>query len=283
MVTVLIAEPEPCLRDAYTTFFSELGCRIQVATNGLDCLSILRKTVPDLLILDLDLLWGGAAGVLAVLQQDTQFPSERVVVTAPVDARGSLETLASTFGVQTLTKPFPVNALIDNAAKNAPSKSRTPWTGRWRRGVLIVDDDKNIRELLRTRLERDGFRAWAAGSGEEALVLCKEFADQLAVIVLDIQMPGLTGPETFDEIAKIDADIPVCFMTADLGIYELEDLLQRGARYVFAKPFQMTEFADIVRTLAEETNGLLQYQFSSACTIQEHEDLLRMQWTHLQI
>lgn len=141
--------------------------------------------------------------------------------------------------------------VFDRAAEALSTKPRCHSRGRSRRGVLIVDDDVGIRELLRIRIGRDGFRAWAASSGEEALVLCKEFADQLAVIVMDIQMPGLSGPETFEEIAKIDPQIPVCFMTGDPGKYEPEDLLKRGARHIFHKPFRMTEFAEIVRTLAE--------------------------------
>lgn len=253
MPTVLIAEPERHLLEAYRTFFSELGFQIHVATDGLACLSILRTTVPDLLILDAKLLWGGGEGVLAVLQEESNLPRERVVITATVAESRPLEALASSLGVRTLTKPFPVSALFDGLAEASSTKTRSHSRGRRRRGVLIVDDEGSIRELLRIRMERDGFRAWAASSGEEALVLCKEFADQIAVIILDIQMPGMSGPETFEEIAKINVQIPVCFMTGDPGKYEPGDLLMRGARHVFHKPFRMNEFAEIVLMLAEES------------------------------
>ncbi len=257
MPTVLISEPDLCLRDAYRAFFSNLGFQIQIAADGLDCLSILRNSVPDLLILDLGLLWGGAEGVLAVLSEDTKLPRERVVVTAAVAASRSLETLAASLGVRTLTKPFPISSLIEDDRKTPLPKAPGQSAGRWRRGVLIVDDDVGIREMLRRRIERDGFRAWAASSGEEALVLCKEFADQLAVVILDIRMPGLSGPQTFEAMTTIDPDIPVCFMTGDPGTYVVEDLLQRGARHIFQKPFRMTEFAEIVHSIAEESIGLV--------------------------
>ena len=91
---------------------------------------------------------------------------------------------------------------------------------------------------------------WTAASGEEALDHCCEHSDEIAVILLDVRMPGLDGPQTLDGIRELDVDIPVCFMTGDPGKYETSYLLRQGARHLFRKPFRMDEILRVVANLA---------------------------------
>jgi DNA-binding response OmpR family regulator len=128
------------------------------------------------------------------------------------------------------------------------------------RGVLVVDDEPFIRELVGRRLREEGFPVWTAGNGEEALDLCYRLGGQLAVVLLDVQMPGLDGPHTLERMRDLDAHVAVCFMTGDPGIYGPIDLMGLGARHVFAKPFRMREMVQAVRTLTDETVGHMHAQ-----------------------
>jgi CheY-like chemotaxis protein len=113
-------------------------------------------------------------------------------------------------------------------------------------GVLIVDDCELMRLMLRLALEQTGFRVWVANTGAEAINLYREHRAAIAAVLLDVQMPGLDGPRTLDALRDLGPDIQVCFVSGDTGQYTPEELIRRGARAVFSKPFRITDLADAV-------------------------------------
>jgi CheY-like chemotaxis protein len=117
-------------------------------------------------------------------------------------------------------------------------------------GVLVVDDEQMVRIMLQLSLERNGFDVWLAGSGQEAIDLYRQHTDKIAVVVLDVRMPGLDGPHTLEGLRELNPDVQACFMSGETGAYEPEELLQRGAAYVIAKPFLLDELANILRLMA---------------------------------
>ena len=66
---LLIAEGNAQLREDYKRLFGELGIRVETATDGLECWAKLQECAPDALVLDMDMHWGGGAGVLARLRE----------------------------------------------------------------------------------------------------------------------------------------------------------------------------------------------------------------------
>ena len=80
--------------------------------------------------------------------------------------------------------------------------------------ILIVDDEPEIRELLKKKLGRHVYAAIAAADGQEALAICREQLPDL--ILLDIAMPQMDGYETCEKLKqdKITAGIPVLLLTA---------------------------------------------------------------------
>lgn len=79
--TLLIAETDVELCRNYRKLFGESGYLVEIATDGLQCLAKLRQYAPDLLILDRQLRWGGADGVLAWLREELYGPSLPVILT----------------------------------------------------------------------------------------------------------------------------------------------------------------------------------------------------------
>jgi len=129
---------------------------------------------------------------------------------------------------------------------------KQPSSDRQRRGILVVDDEPAIRDILQRYLQCQGFHVWTAANGKEALDYYCDHSDEIAVILLDVRMPGLDGPHTLDGIRKLDADIPVCFMTGDAGDYEAADLLKKGARHLFGKTFSLDEIVSVVCDLVRQ-------------------------------
>lgn len=78
--------------------------------------------------------------------------------------------------------------------------------------ILVVDDEENIRLLLKEELEDEGYEVLTAKSGEEALDLVQ--AERPDLVTLDIKMPGESGLMTLRKIREINYDLPVILCTA---------------------------------------------------------------------
>jgi DNA-binding response OmpR family regulator len=104
--------------------------------------------------------------------------------------------------------------------------------------ILVVDDDADVRGLVRALLERAGARVSEASSGREALRLA--FGEPPEAIVLDVSMPDLDGWETLERIRQVSA-VPVLMLTAHGGELEKVRGLQAGADDYVTKPFGRQE------------------------------------------
>ena len=114
--------------------------------------------------------------------------------------------------------------------------------------VLIVDDEDDIRELVRISLERvGGLEVLSASSGEEGIAVAT--AEQPDAILLDAMMPGLDGPQTLERLKASDATsaIPVVFLTGSVQEVERNGFLGLGAAGILPKPFDPMTLADRLR------------------------------------
>jgi DNA-binding response OmpR family regulator len=116
-------------------------------------------------------------------------------------------------------------------------------------GVLVVDDEHMVRIMVQMGLERNGFEVLLASNGREAIDLFRAHREEIAVVLLDVCMPGLDGVQTLNGLRELDCEVPACFMTAYTGAFEPEDLLRHGIAHVIAKPFHLEELASILRLL----------------------------------
>lgn len=104
--------------------------------------------------------------------------------------------------------------------------------------VMCVEDDADIRMILEFSLANvGGYEVCMCEDGRSALARAPAFAPDL--ILLDVMMPGLTGPETLQALRALPqtARVPVVFLTAKAMPDQMEQLLQHGATGVIVKPF----------------------------------------------
>jgi two-component system, OmpR family, response regulator MtrA len=112
--------------------------------------------------------------------------------------------------------------------------------------VLVVDDETDIRRLIRTLLERAGMRVTEASSGMDALRRLQ--VEHVDAVVLDVTMPGLNGWQTLERIRDL-GDMPVLMLTARLGELNAVRGLRAGADDYVTKPFEMRELVARMRSL----------------------------------
>ena len=117
-------------------------------------------------------------------------------------------------------------------------------------GVLVVDDETAVLCVLAARLRIEGYKVWLAGHGHQAIEFYRRHREEIAVVLLDVRMPGLDGPHTLTALRKLCPAVRCCFMTGNPTPYTEEGLLQMGAVRVFRKPFAFTEVIDTLDQLA---------------------------------
>jgi DNA-binding response OmpR family regulator len=112
--------------------------------------------------------------------------------------------------------------------------------------VLVVDDDPDIRELLFTALEDEGFEVVPAGNGLEALAIIKTFRPD--VIVLDLMMPVMDGWQFANELRARDEDIPLVLLSAARDLKTHAKAL--SAADIIEKPFDLSELLPKIARVA---------------------------------
>nr|WP_315266335.1 response regulator transcription factor [Microbacterium lemovicicum] len=114
--------------------------------------------------------------------------------------------------------------------------------------ALIVDDERNLSELLRMALAHEGWDARTAANGQEALGAIREFAPD--IVVLDIMMPGLDGMEVLARVRATGNDVPVLFLTAKDAVEDRIAGISAGGDDYLTKPFNLEEVVVRLRGMA---------------------------------
>ena len=117
--------------------------------------------------------------------------------------------------------------------------------------ILIVDDDKNICELLRLYFEKDGFDTIVANDGEAAIKL--ENSEKPDLILLDIMLPKVDGWQVCREIRKY-SNVPIIMVTAKSETFDKVLGLELGADDYVSKPFDSKEVVARVKAVLRRTS-----------------------------
>jgi two-component system response regulator MprA len=118
--------------------------------------------------------------------------------------------------------------------------------------ILVVDDERAVRESLRRALELEGYAIELAGDGNEALYRL-ESSDEPDAMILDVLMPGLDGLEVCRRIRATGSRLPVLMLTARTEVEDRVAGLDAGADDYVTKPFALEELLARVRALLRRT------------------------------
>ena len=127
-----------------------------------------------------------------------------------------------------------------------PLPSGTEW-------VLVVDDEDGVREFIERALGRLGYHVTAASSGEEALERVRGyFAEPIDLLITDVVLPGMSGPELAATLGQSRPQMPVLYVSGYASDVTAFHGLPGLAAHVLAKPFGMDSLVRRVRTILDD-------------------------------
>ncbi|MFZ0725510.1 MAG: PAS domain S-box protein [Desulfobacterales bacterium] len=121
--------------------------------------------------------------------------------------------------------------------------------------LLVVDDEEYILSACRAMLTNMGYTVLTARGGEEAVVIFRELGESIALVILDMIMPGVDGRETFRRLKQVDPDIKV-LIASGYSIDEIaSDMLLLGCDDFIQKPFDTYQVSKMIRKVLDGPSG----------------------------
>jgi signal transduction histidine kinase/CheY-like chemotaxis protein len=161
-----------------------------------------------------------------------------------IDQIGGQVTVTSTRGAGTTFR-----FLLPTTAPQAVATSAPPAGA----SLLLVEDEAALRTLLARMLERAGYRVRSARDGVEGLE--QALAHQPDLVVTDVRMPRLSGPDMVRRLRSARPDLPVVFVTGHAGTLLDDDLLTERSTRLLRKPFRPGELTEVVASVLAQATG----------------------------
>jgi DNA-binding NtrC family response regulator len=124
--------------------------------------------------------------------------------------------------------------------------------------ILIVDDEKNIREGLGRALELEGYRTLLAADGEQAMVQIEK--EEIDLIIADLKMPGLSGEELLKKVVSAYPTVPVIILTGHGTIESAVKAMRDGAYDFLTKPLNLERLSLLVKRALSNRELFLQHR-----------------------
>ena len=226
---VLVVDDDPDMRAAVAEFLNMEGFEAVEASNGLEALLQVKRLRPHGVVLDI--MMPRLGGVQALRHIHAFDPRITVVVVSGV-ADADLLRQASLAGASAcLTKPA---AFAEIAAA---LRGRLPPPRRGAGRVLVVDDEREVREILQEFLAEKGYDVRPAHDAAAAIAAVT--AEPPDVVLLDIQMPGLGGVDALAAIRAVAPDVKVIMVSGTSSVDLAGRALAYGAFDYVAKPIDL--------------------------------------------
>lgn len=124
--------------------------------------------------------------------------------------------------------------------------------------LLIIDDEKNIRDGLAANFELEDYNVKTASSGEEGIELISK--GDIDLVITDLRMPGISGEDVLNHVATVTPGIPVIILTGHGSIDAAVDAMRHGAYDFLTKPLNLDQLEMIVKRALESRELKLEHQ-----------------------
>ena len=252
---VLICEDSPTTADQITRYLHELEIESVIVHAGKEVVDLVIVEQPDLIILDLILPDISGWDVLALLKAEPRTRDTPVLIISVIDERsrglalGAAEYLVKPIVYADLQRVLPILAPAPpgSASTQAPSANGTPAYALPLPVVLLAEDNEANITMISDYLATRGYQVVVARNGAEAIARAREARP--AIVLMDIQMPGMDGLEATRRIRSIDelVDLPIIALTALAMPGDRERCLAAGANDYLSKPVSLRGLAVLIK------------------------------------
>jgi signal transduction histidine kinase/CheY-like chemotaxis protein len=227
-LTVLVVDDDPTVHDLLAATLAKEGHRVLHARDGAEALDILRKTPPDIVTLDVMMPKVDGWSVLGTMKSDPALDHIPVIMITIVDDRNLGYSLGAS---EFMTKPIDRSRLLALVQRFAGHEAQAR--------VLIVDDDPDVRDVVRSTLENSGLKTFQAVNGRAAIDWLQNHPAP-SLILLDLMMPEMDGFEFLNRIRDDDKllDVPVVVLSAKELTAEERAFLAERTLLVLSKSAQ---------------------------------------------
>ena len=203
-IHVLVVDDDPAVHDVLAATLGKEGYRITHANDGIEALKLMRAHAPDIVTLDVMMPKMDGWSVLGVMKSEPQLAHIPVIMLTIVDHRNLGFSLGAS---EYMTKPIDRNRLIALIEKFASGKGDGT--------VLIVDDDPDVRAMIKATIADVGMQATAVANGQAALDWLASHP-QPVLVLLDLMMPKMDGFEFLERVRQNQryVDLPIVVLTA---------------------------------------------------------------------
>jgi CheY-like chemotaxis protein len=122
-------------------------------------------------------------------------------------------------------------------------------------GILIVEDEPCVRDVCKIAMQQQGFAVWVAANGQETVDLYRRHRATIDVVLMDVRMSGLDGPQTLARLQELELQVCCCFMTGGFARYSDWQLSNLSSCVVLRKPFPLTDNGEMLWELARKANS----------------------------
>ena len=270
MSTILVVDDERLICDLLRSVLAGHGHEVLMAMNGREGLELFKKHRPRFTLLDLRM---PEMNGIEVLKQIRAIDPQAAVLILTAWGSDALEQQARQLGVvDFLSKGLSLDVLVDamertlqqTAQAASPAQAAAPG-GAPRAApvatgdedfILVVDDEPQIRDLLKRFLSLRGYKVRVASDGQQALTMVEQEAPQL--IVLDVYMPGINGVEVLRQLRRRKFTGGVILLTGSQDDKLLQEALDLGSVDVMGKPVDLERLALAIQVgcILTEQQGL---------------------------
>ena len=248
MATILVVDDERMVCDLLRAVLSRYGHEVITAFDGRNGLALFEQHRPRFTLLDLRM--PGMDGIEVLTRIRALDPKASVIVLTGAGS-ADLENQARQMGVTDfLSKGLSLDVLVQAmervmqqpvkppaSSSQSADTQKAPAHSQEAGSILVVDDEPQIRDLLRKFLSARGYQVRVAADGQQALALVDQKSPD--IIVLDVNMPGMNGIEVLKRLRAKNYAGGVMFLTSSQDEMLLQEGLELGSVDILGKPVDL--------------------------------------------
>jgi CheY-like chemotaxis protein len=235
---VLVVDDDPISRKLIGKILTNNGYQAITAESVIEAVNALDNN-HDMGLIISDVMMPGASGIdfLKLLKEKAGFADIPVLMCTALGDKESVLECARMGARDYVVKPVEADALLKKIIKLTGHKAQ--------KTILVVDDEKTVRDVLKITLERAGYDVCLAENGEQALSVIEK--RDIAMAICDVVMPKMDGLELLAKVKASMPSLPVFMITGMSGKYRAENVTAAGADGFIAKPFSNMDIVEAVK------------------------------------